>query len=116
MNRHEEASFHLGLQGAIGGSAACSHLCIKQRRQRVRHVGEEGDDSDRGLGRCEFAGLGSDPDGRLALIRLGLGTGEDLREEGLKRAIPTNNDSDNFRLVRPRGENMAAHHSLLATR
>src|SRR3546814_2019641 len=39
------------------------------------------DDGDRGLGRCQLARLGTEPDRRLALLGLGLGGGEHLREE-----------------------------------
>src|SRR3546814_14071973 len=59
------------------------------------------DDGDRGLGRCQLARLGTEPDRRLALLGLGLGGGEHLREEGLQRPIPPDHGSDDRRLNRP---------------
>jgi hypothetical protein len=116
MDRTEEAQLHFGLTMPVGLAGAGVSLSAEPGCQVVRDLGEGRDERDRCLGLEQLAGFAPDPERGLAFVGLGLGPREDLRGESLQRAVPSDRDRNDVRLVRYGGEVVAAQVLLVGMR
>jgi starvation-inducible DNA-binding protein len=124
MLRTEQDSLDLDLVRAVALPGGGVHVCAQTRGQIIWNKRIGRDKRDRGLGIEKFFRLGADPQQDFAILiivpgALGLGIvglagmREDLREEGLERAVETDDGAQHLRALGAGRKPVTAHDFVL---